>query len=108
MVGCHQSKVQEVELHSCRAAGEQGRWRDVGAGRNQHGFSLRGFFARSSQNSVLIGVKAAALNPADHLLRAMPVKSYSHFRINLAPLLSCLASMKETIPAPQALLLEHP
>jgi hypothetical protein len=28
---------------------------------------------------MLIEVKAAALNTAEHVLQAMPVKSYSHF-----------------------------
>ncbi|MBB5341399.1 hypothetical protein [Tunturiibacter gelidoferens] len=41
-----QGKVQEEELDSCRAAGERRPGaRDEGAGRNQHGFSLRDFCA---------------------------------------------------------------
>jgi len=42
-----QGKVQEEQLDSWRAAGERGREQaEEGAGRNQHGFSLRDFGAR--------------------------------------------------------------
>ena len=42
-----------------------------------YGFSLRVFWPELSEQCA-IEVKAAALNPADHKLRALPVKSYSH------------------------------
>ena len=38
--------MQEEELDSCRAAGERGLVRDVGAGRNQSGFSLQFLYSK--------------------------------------------------------------
>jgi len=61
------------------------RWRQLSIANTEDPRSLSLWRSRTriSQNSVLIGMKAAALNPADHVLQALPIKSYSHFQVNL-------------------------